>query len=152
MDYAILWPVARAIPDATSEALTDFLFERIYLDYGAPKEIVTNQGKNLWAPAMETLLKRLNVKHRGTTTYHPRINSAVESFNSTLGKMLTKYLINRPTNQWDLYLDQALFSFKVQTHSTTRFSPFFLLYGHEPKLSTDEAGLTPMSDNVIADR
>ena len=100
---------------------------------------------------METLLKRLNVKHRGMTAYHPRTNGAVESFNGTLGKMLTKYLINRPRNQWDLYLNQALFASRVRTHSTTRFSPLFLLYRREPKLPTDEAGLTPLSDNVRAD-
>lgn len=66
--------------------------------------------------------------------------------------MLTKYLINRPRNQWDLYLDQALFASRVRTHSTTRFSPFFLLYGRHPRLPTDESGLTPLTNNVREDR
>jgi len=38
--------VAKALTDATAETLTKFVYE-LYLDYGAPKEIVTDQGANL---------------------------------------------------------------------------------------------------------
>jgi hypothetical protein len=69
-----------------------------------------------------------------------------------LGKMLTKYLMNRTRNQWDLYLNEALFASRVQTHSTTLFSLFFFLYRREPKLPPDEASLPPMTDSFQADR
>ena len=101
---------------------------------------------------MSQFLSKLNVKHRGTTPYHPRTNGAVESLNGTLGNMLTKYLLNRPRSHWDRYLDQALFAARIRTHSTTRFSPFYMLYGRQPRLPMDENGITPLTDNVREDK
>ena len=40
IDYATGWPVAKAIPKATEDAIADFIFEEIYMHYGAPQEFV----------------------------------------------------------------------------------------------------------------
>ena len=40
--------MARAVPNATEEAIVDFIYEEIYLHYGAPQEIFSDGGKNLW--------------------------------------------------------------------------------------------------------
>ena len=143
IDYSTRWPVARAIPEATAEALADFVVNDMYRDYGAPKEIITDRGANLWAPAMNMAFELLGTKHRGTTPYHPRTNGAVERFNGTLGQMLTKYCIGQPIKNWDKYLNQALFATRIRTHTTTGFSPFYLLYGVNPRLPGDAAGPTP---------
>uniref|UniRef100_A0AAZ1Y2T2 Integrase zinc-binding domain-containing protein n=1 Tax=Oreochromis aureus TaxID=47969 RepID=A0AAZ1Y2T2_OREAU len=34
-------------------------------------------------------------------------------------------------NNWDLYLDPTLFSLRSKVHTTTKYSPFFLMYGRE---------------------
>ena len=143
IDYATRWPVAQALPDATAETLAEFVVHRIYRDYGSPKEIITDRGANLWAPAMEEAYDLLGAKHRGTTPYHPRTNGAVERFNGVIGKMLTKYCIGQPRKAWDLYLDQALFATRIRTHTTTGFSPFYLLYGVNPTLPSDASGPSP---------
>ena len=143
IDYSTRWPVAVAIPEATSEALADFVVHHIYKNYGAPAEIITDRGANLWATAMKLVLEKLGTRHRGTTPYHPRTNGAVERFNGVLGEMLTKYMIGHPIKEWDQYLDQALFATRIRTHATTKFSPFYLLYGVNPKLPGDEVHPTP---------
>ena len=48
-----------------------------------------------------------------------------------------KMLLNKPTKLWDLYLDQAVFACRIRTHSTTKTSPFYLLYGRHPHLYDD---------------
>jgi transposase InsO family protein len=143
IDYATGWAEAEAVPEATAEVLAEFVRRRIYRQYGAPREIITDRGINLWAPAMEQLFKRLRSKHRGTTIYHPRTNGMVERLNGVLGAMLTKYLVNEPINHWDHYLDQALFATRIRTHSTKGFSPFYLLYGVHPHLLGDDSGPSP---------
>jgi len=143
IDYSTRWPIARAIPDATAEALADFVVNDIYRDYGAPKEVITDRGANLWAAAMKQTFELLGTKHRGTTPYHPRTNGAVERFNGVLGHMLTKYCIGQPIKNWDVYLNQALFATRIRTHTTTGFSPFYLLYGVNPHLPGDAGGPTP---------
>ena len=120
--------------------LADFIHNNIYMHYRALKEIITDCGRNLWAPAMKEFLEKLKIVHCGTTPYHPQTNSLVENFNRTIGHMLTKYLVGKPHQMWDQYVDQVLFAIQICTHSTTRQSLFYLLYRHKPHLPTDNSG------------
>ena len=88
---------------------------------------------------MKEFLEKLKTVHRSTTPYHPQTNSLVENFNRTIGYMLTKYLVGKPCQMWDQYIDQALFAIQICTHSTTRQSLFYLLYGRKPCLPTDDS-------------
>ena len=58
--------------------------------------------------------------------------------------MLGKYLVNKPTKLWDLYLDQAVFACRIRTHTTTKTSPFYLLYGRHPHLLGDYNAALPV--------
>ena len=138
IDYATGWPIAKAIPIANQLAIADFIHDEIFLPYGAPKELLSDMGANLLAPAVEHFLRKLGTRHRTTTPYHPRTNGKVERFNGLLGLILTKYLLNKPTKLWDQYLSQALFACRIRTHSTNKYSPFYLLYGRHPNLPSDD--------------
>ena len=37
-------------------------------------------------------------------------------------------------NNWDKYIDGALFAINTNNSTTTKFSPFFLTYGRQPGL------------------
>src|SRR5438046_10062096 len=108
------------------------------MQFGAPQERCTDEGKNLWGGGVEEFLQKVKTQHKGTSPYHPRTNGKVESLNGLLRRMLTKYLLGKPTKLWDLYLDQALFACRVHTHSTTETSPYYLVYGKHPRLVSDE--------------
>jgi len=137
VDYATGWPLAKALPFATEEAIAEFIFHEIYMHYGAPQEIFTDGGKNLWGGAVQRYLAKIKTLHKGTSPYHPRTNGKVESLNGLIGGMLTKLLLGKSTKLWDLYLDQALFACRVRTHQTTKTSPFYLVYGKHPRLLGD---------------
>jgi hypothetical protein len=137
IDYATGWPIAKALPEATEEAVAEFIFSEIYMHYGAPQELFTDGGKNLWGSVVQEYLKKIRTHHHGTSPYHPRTNGKVERLNGILGGMLGKMLLGKPTKHWDLYLDQALFACRVRTNTTTKTSPFYLLYGKHPHLLGD---------------
>ena len=40
-------------------------------------------------------------------------------------------------NQWDLYLDAILFSYRVSRQDSTKLSPFYLMYGRQARLPID---------------
>jgi hypothetical protein len=48
IDYATGWPLAKALPRATEDEIAEFIFKEIYMNFGAPVEIFTDGGKNLW--------------------------------------------------------------------------------------------------------
>jgi hypothetical protein len=131
------WPVVRALKDATSQSVMNFINEEIFAVYGTPNEILTDNGSNLVSDTMTTFLQRAGVRHRTTTPYHPQTNGKVERFNGMLGKMLTQYLYGKPVTIWDEYLHQALFAVRIRVHATSKCSPFFLLYGVHPRLPGD---------------
>ena len=137
VDYATGWPIAKALPNATEEAIADFIFHEIYMHYGAPQEIFTDGGKNLWGSVVQKYLEKIQTVHKGSSPYHPRTNGKVERLNGILEDMISKLLFKKPTKLWDLYLDQALFACRIRTHTTTRVLPFYLVYGRQPHLLGD---------------
>ena len=46
-------------------------------------------------------------------------------------------MIEDNQNEWDEYLDSVIFVYRTSKQASTRFSPFFLLYGREPRLPID---------------
>ena len=40
--------MTRAVSEAAEHAIADFIYEEIFLHYGAPQEIFSDGGKNLW--------------------------------------------------------------------------------------------------------
>jgi hypothetical protein len=139
IDYATGWPLARALPRATEDEIAEFIFKDIYMNFGAPVEIFTDGGKNLWGSVVQKYLEKIKTKHKGTSPFHPRTNGKVESLNGLIGNMLTKYLFGKPTRLWDIYLDQALFACRIRTQATTKMSPFYLVYGQQPRLVGDDS-------------
>ena len=76
-----------------------------------------------------------------TSAYHPQTDGLVERFNRTLTAMLAK-TAERGGRDWDLCLPYVLFAYRASEQQSTRESPFYLLYGRDPRLPS-EAMLCP---------
>jgi hypothetical protein len=49
IDHATGWPVAKAVPEASAHAIADFLHDEIFMRFGPPRELFSDQGPNLLA-------------------------------------------------------------------------------------------------------
>lgn len=136
MDYLTKWPEAKPVKEATAEATVNFIYEDIISRHGCPAIILTDRGTHFNNQLLERLCKKFEVEHLMSTPYHPQTNGLVERFNRTLIESLAK-LTQQNVNNWDKYIAPALFSYRTSKHSTTRLTPFFLVYGREAKLPTD---------------
>ena len=65
-----------------------------------------------------------------TSTYHPQVNGAVESFNKTLTKGLTK-IFNMDKDDWDEKIPAVLWAYRTSYKKATNQTPFKLVYGQE---------------------
>ena len=97
IEYVTGWPIAKAVPEATAEVVAKFVHDEITMVYGAPRELLSDNGSNITGEVMQHYLSILKTKHRVTTPYHPRTNGKVENFNGFLGLTLTRLLTNQPT-------------------------------------------------------
>jgi len=74
--------------------------------------------------------KILGIRKTHTTSYHQQSNGMIERVHRDLHAGLSHYVNSANTN-WDTLVPFYLMSHRATPHSTTGFSPFFLLHGRE---------------------
>ncbi|CDH61122.1 integrase core domain containing protein [Lichtheimia corymbifera JMRC:FSU:9682] len=141
VDSTTNWTCARAVRDATGEAIAKFMHEEIVMHFGCPHEIVTDRGANFLSNILAHYLGRLKIQHKRTSAFHPRTNAKAERTNGILKQMLRKY-VNGAIHRWDEFVDTAVFACRIRKHRTTGLSPFYMVYGRDPVLPGDT--LQPM--------
>jgi hypothetical protein len=104
--------------------------EEIILKHGAPREIITDRGRNFISQIIKEINELCGIRHLFTTAYHPQTNGLTERFNKTLANMLSMY-VNEEQNNWDIILPYVTFAYNTARQESTGFSPFYLTYGRE---------------------
>ena len=149
IDYATRWVVCKAVKKMDADTLAEFLYNDILLNYGAPYEIISDRGSSLLAGSMRSYEELQRIKHKASSPYHPQTNGMVERMHSMLRASIAKLCDGQP-DRWDEFLPQAMFSLRVRTHAVTKFSPFYLLYGINPRLPIDDnplrSSMAPLDD------
>ena len=134
-----------AFPTKTQEAKTvaDILYKEIFTRYGAPRTLVSDQGRQFLSYVVRALCEMFKVKKVNTSPYHPQTNSTCERFNSFLEQSLRVYC-GKDQAQWPKYIPGILMAYRStpSTWSTT-FSPYYLLFGKEMVTPLDCELLTP---------
>ena len=74
VDYTSKW--VEAIPTITCDAnvVLNFLRKNIFLRFGTPRAIVSDEGTHFCNKFFESLLSKYGVRHRTTLAYHPQCN------------------------------------------------------------------------------
>jgi len=132
-DYVTKRAEAKALVRETEQTVVNFLFEEIFVRYGVPREIVTDQGTQFTSRLVQEITKKYQIKHRRSTPYHPQANGQVESTNKTLEGIMTKIVATNRKN-WANKLNEALWAYRITWKDTTGFSPYQLVYGKEVML------------------
>ncbi|MFM9735615.1 DDE-type integrase/transposase/recombinase, partial [Streptomyces niveiscabiei] len=73
VDAATKWVEAEAITNKRAATIRSWLYTNIICRYGAPEEIVTDNGKE-FCRDFKNMLADLKIRHRHTSQYHPQTN------------------------------------------------------------------------------
>ena len=71
-----------------------------------------------------------------TSIYHPMGNGMTERFNRTLLSMLGTVEPEKK-NHWHKYVAPLVHAYNCTRHSNTGYSPYYLMFGREPRLPID---------------
>lgn len=135
MDYFSKWPEAIALPTKESVGVAKVLYS-LFCRHGVPCKIQSDQGREFVNSVNNNLFELTGVKHIISTAYHPQTNGLDERFNQTLQRALLK-MVDDNTNEWDKFIDSVLFSYRTSKQDSTKYSPFFIMYGRTPRLPVD---------------
>ena len=149
-DHATRYTITKAIPDQTAKTVAKVLVENVFLVYGAPERILSDNGRQYCSNLVQEVLRLVGTKHVRTTSYHPECNAIVENFNKTLATALSMYC-NTDQLNWDDALPYITWAYNTSRNATTQFSPYFLLFGREPRLFIDNVLKLPSSNECLDD-
>ena len=81
VDYVLKWVEAKATKTDDSKGVTNFIKSNIFSRFGIPRALISDQGTHFCNRTVETLLRKYNVTHKGSTAYHLQTNGQVEVSN-----------------------------------------------------------------------
>ncbi|XP_065416479.1 uncharacterized protein LOC135974099 [Chrysemys picta bellii] len=131
VDYASRFPEAIPLRSITARTIAGELL-KIFARVGLPREILTDQGTNFTSQLLRQVCALLDIKQLRTSVYHPQTDGLVERFNRTLKSMLRKFPAE-DLRHWDQFLPPLLLAIREVPQTSTKFSPFELLYGRRPR-------------------
>ena len=144
-DYYTRWPEAYALPSIEASRIAQLLVDEILARHSTPRTLLSDRGSNFLSSVIQSVCKIMNTRRLHTTAYHPQTDGLVERFNATLCEGLSMY-VSTHQKDWDKHLPLVLFAYRVSPNATTGESPFYLLYGREPRLPLDVTLLLPDSN------
>lgn len=131
-DHFSKWSEARAIGEKTAENVGKFILDCV-CRLGPMDSIITDQGKEFTNKVVDFLTDELQIDHRISSAYHPQTNGQRERDNRTLKEMLSK-VTNENATDWDVLLQSALFAYRTSIHSSTKCTPFEVMYGRKARI------------------
>ena len=135
LDYLTKWVEAYPVPDQRTETIARLLVENIVCRHGVPEELLSDRGANFLSDLILQMCSLLGMKKVNTSGYHPQTDGLVEKFNCTITNMISKS-IEGTAVEWDKQLPMLLFAYRSTVQDSTKESPFYLLYGRDPRLPT----------------
>jgi hypothetical protein len=114
-----------------------------------PSTIVLNRDAKFLSHFWRTLWNKLGTKLLFSTTCHPQKDGQTEVVKHTLSTML-QTILNKNLKMWEECLPHVEFAYNRTVHSTTKVSPFQVVYGFNPHGPIDFSPL-PTSERINHD-
>jgi hypothetical protein len=121
------WVEARALSDATSEAVAKFLWEDIITRHGIFGKLVVDGGSENKG-YVKILAAKYGILRVQVSAYNARANGQVERGHKPIKDSLSK-LENEGQGRWVDNLHLVLWADRTTTKRTTNMSPYEVLYG-----------------------
>lgn len=123
---------------ATTRAAIKCIEEHIFLTYGTPRYLVSDNGPQFTSTDFKKFLNLYNVNHWPTARYHPQANAA-EAANKTLETSIRAYLRGKEDHRdWNVNLFKVACAMNTSRHTSTQFSPYYINFGQHMCTSADD--------------
>lgn len=122
------------LKDKTADNVCTGLLNSWISNHTIPGRINSDLGAEFTANVFKELCNKLGIKQYFSSTMHPMSNGQVERLNRSILDYIRKFVAEN--QQWEELLPAIKFAMNTAPHSTKRYSPFQIVYGRRPTLST----------------
>lgn len=136
-DLASGWIELFALESADAEACAMTMVNEVFLRYGIPRRIHSDNGPQFVSAVMQKMTYCLDIKHTYTPVYHPAANP-VERKNRDLKTQLA-ILVQNDHRSWSDKLACIRFAMNTATSSVTTYTPAYLTFARELRTPDDNA-------------
>ena len=137
-DHFTRYAQAIVTRNQTARTTAEALFNNFIVHYGFPRRLHSDQGANFESRIIKELCQIAGVEKSRTTSYHPMGNGMCERFNRSLLNMLGTLQPDQKRD-WKSHVSPLVHAYNCTRHESTGQTPFFLMFGREPRLPIDLA-------------
>jgi hypothetical protein len=130
MDYFTKYMKVVPLKDMTHREVIHFISEHIIYGFGIPQTLTTDQGSSFMSHQVHEFFESLKIKLLSSSPYYTQDNGQSKSSNKTLIKLINKKIEENPKRCHGV-LSEALWAYHISKHSTTKVTPFELVYEQE---------------------
>jgi hypothetical protein len=112
------------------EVVMKFLEENIITRFGVPTKITTDNAKDFNSMVLNEFCFKYGIVLSHSSNYYPQGNGLVESSNKNIMNIVKK-IVGENKKSWDGKIKYALWADRTTTKTSTRKTPFELVYGME---------------------
>ena len=132
--YFTKWVEATSYAGLTAARVAKFIRSYIIYRYGVPHELISDRGAH-FRGEVDTLVQEYGIQHHRSSAYRPQTNGAVEAANNNIKRILRKMV--ETSKDWSEKLPFALWAYRTSFRSSTRSTPYSLVYGMEAVLPVE---------------
>ena len=134
VDYVPKWVKVVAASKNDAKTIIKFLKKNIFSCLGVPRVLISDGGSHFCNAQLQKVLGYYHVRHKVASPYHPQTNGQAEVSKRELKRILEKTVASS-RKDWAAKLNDALWAYRIAFNTSTRLSPFQMVYGKACHLS-----------------
>ncbi|XP_075478960.1 uncharacterized protein LOC142519822 [Primulina tabacum] len=133
VDYFSKWVEAEPLARITEDEVMKFLWKSIVCRYGIPRKLISDNGRQFQGKKITSRCREMKIIQSFTSVAYPHANGQTEVTNRIIVQALKVRLHGKGKN-WVEELPSVLWAYRTTPRSSTRETPYSLVYGSEAVL------------------
>ncbi|XP_046575996.1 uncharacterized protein LOC124284000 [Haliotis rubra] len=147
LERDVQWCEAFPLKSKTAKEVAAAFYDGIITRHSTPRALLTDNGGEFISRLLTELCKLLEAKRLRTSPFHPQTNAVVERMNSVIAQAIRVYCEDA-REAWPHLLPSIMAGYRLSPAiNSTGYSPYFMVYGLEPRLPIDNI-LQPLPDGL----